>query len=218
MKYGFKSGIFLVTLMISALLITSCGKANQPATDVNNSASNFPGAFAGNTPDVYGEVSSISGNNITIKLMEMPQRGQFTPGNGQQTQGAGQNNNQDQASTTPRPRGTRPAGGFQAQRNYTGQSETITVASDTPITTFNMGNRNGGNGNGGNGNGGNGNGGNGNGNGGNGNGGGNRGNFQQTPIKITDIKVGSIISVYYNKDSENTNEIQSIRVTQTPGN
>lgn len=81
-------------------------------------------------------------------------------------------------------------GGFGGEKKYTGASETLSVTADTPITTFDRGNGNG-----------------------NENG---TGKPAQKKLSLSDVKVGSIIQVWYKKDSGDKKEIQNIRVIQIP--
>lgn len=75
------------------------------------------GSMQNQMPGLSGEVESISDNKITIKLIEMPQRPPSLP--------QGQEGQADQ--------GTPPQRTF----TYTGETKTITVTSDIPITTMN---------------------------------------------------------------------------------
>lgn len=186
---------FLFTSLISGvLLLSACGSNPQSAgSNDPNASSPSPSAVSGSqrgnfaAPDVYGEVKSVNGNDISVALLEMPQRPQRN-----NTQGSGD-------STAPqgsKPQGTRPSGtgngqrqggGMNAPKKYTGATQTVTVAADTQISTFERGS-------------------------GNGNGNGNN-RPTQKDIKVSDIKAGSIIQVWY---KSGTKEIQRIMVMQVP--
>ncbi len=228
MKFNMNKYLVLL-LAMCILLLPSCGKSSQDAGNYGQDSNNGNADAAdsrqggwGNNPDLFGEVKTISGDKVTINLIEMPQNRQMTDEERQQMRERRPNgtfapdstrfprNTRVPNSTRP-PDSTRPPmGGFTQERNYTGETVTLTISSDIPITTFERGN--GGSGeNGGNGD----NAGNPGAQGNQGNGG-NRGfgNFQEKQLSLADIKVGSLLQVWYKQDNGDKKEIQNIRVMQ----
>ena len=233
----FKNRILIpLALMSGMLLLTSCGGGqpassggapSQAALSSGPSQSGSGVAAMRSAPDLYGEVKSVSGNSVTLALLEIPQR-QFS-GNG-----GGPGNNGGSG-------GNGGTGNHQRSANATGQGGN---GADNHKRGGNGGSGNGQGGNGnwnGNGQGGNGNW-NGNGQGGNGGTGqhvvrnytgktetitipdnipittyqrGNNGS-QQNKLTLSDIKTGMLLQVWYKKDGGHTQVIDSIRVTQMP--
>lgn len=83
---GFKK-VFIVVLLFSMVAgLIACGQSNddfsQSGQEVSNE--NFKDwdnkrmDWGFNSPDIYGEVKSISGNKLTLALIEIPQRKQPT--------------------------------------------------------------------------------------------------------------------------------------------
>ncbi len=242
MKKGI-SKVLVLILAAGILLLPACGKTDtsgdndQSVQNADNNAPNArnnpPGGFMGGNADLYGEVKAINGSKLTISVLEMPQIKQMTdedrqkmrerrPGGSGNADNAPNPGNAPDSGNAPKPNASgRPdRGGFMGgEKKYTGETVELDVASDTPITSFGMGgnmrNRskdtNGGSGNGNNNSNNNDNN---NSNDGNGNGG-NRGfgNFEEKQLSLSDIKVGSVIQVWY-KDNTDKKEIKNIRVTQ----
>lgn len=236
-----KSYILILLILFSVILFSSCGSQVSADNGANPSLS-AAGAFARNTPDLYGEVKSISGNDVTLALLEMPRQGQFGQGqrnrngngdgngngneNGNNSQASGQNGGSTAGSSGNNDGNgnTRPRGNFSMPRNYTGQTETVTIPSDTPITSFARGNRgNAGNGGGDDNSAANNGTDNGSGNG-NGNSDGDRtrsgfrsnGSTSQIQLKLSDIKIGSLMQIWYKKDSGDKKEIERVMVMDFP--
>jgi hypothetical protein len=215
--------LMLFIMLLNILLISSCTKQQPAAGNDNSGLQGSPGGFSRNIPDLYGEVKTISGNEVTLALLEIAQPAQLTDeqrqnmrngangnpqaGNGQRGNRNNQNNQSNNGSNNQR-----PMGGFAAEKKYTGQTETLTIPEGTAITTYNRGNgnfnRNADNGANANGDTTTGSTANGSSNGGN------RG-FQETQLQLSDIKEGSLIQVWY---KENSKEINNIRVIQVPAN
>lgn len=86
-------GLFPVIVLSLALLASCSGKTNTANESNSTSMPQNQGSFK--QADLYGEVKSISGNEITLSLLEMPQRGQngFGRGNGQGNGNSSGNNN-----------------------------------------------------------------------------------------------------------------------------
>lgn len=111
------------------------------------SQGNKPGNKSGNKPenfepaDLTGEVESITTDNkITIKLVEMPQLGEMKKPQENTENESGQNTQDTQTPQEP-PQGqqgqTNQGTSPQRTITYTGETKTITVTSEIPITTMN---------------------------------------------------------------------------------
>jgi hypothetical protein len=172
------------TAFVSLLMIfVFAGCSNSSSS--NQSASNGNGNRAGfQKPDVYGEVSAISGNTVTLKLMNMPQfnrqnrRGQGGGrGSGTGNMGAQNNPGNGNGGGNGNWRGNGnggPGGGMRA-RSYTGQVKTITIPNGVQMTTMSRGTN----------------------------------GVTQTAVTLSDLTVGSTLSIYYDTDGKT---IKSIRV------
>lgn len=129
-------------LMTSCLLCTSiiagCSK-DTAATGGNGGqqAAAAQGAFE--RPDLSGEITEVNGNEVTLKIIEQPQRNN---GNGGNPQGNNQNNqdNQekqgDQDNNQGNPGGT---GGMRPEISYTGEVKTITIPADASLVAMTRG-------------------------------------------------------------------------------
>ncbi|MDP4180439.1 MAG: hypothetical protein Q8942_05025 [Bacillota bacterium] len=235
---NFKKVITIIMLLISLGLLASCGQSSddssQSAQDSNNQDANAQNqngrnAWGNNSPDLYGEVKAISGSKVTLALIEIPQRKQMTDEERQkmrenmQNRQNGQNGNGD---FNPQPNGQGGNGDNNPPPNNQGSNGDN---SGTQNGQNNNGNKRNGNGR--------------NGNGRNGQGFGGmaqrkytgktedveipstasittfeRGNnnFNEKKLKIDDIKVGTIIQIWYKKDNGDKKEIENVRVMPVP--
>lgn len=120
----------LFTAFISILMIfviAGCSNSENSNKTAQNGKS---GGFQ--KPNVYGEVSAINGNQVTLKLMKTPQMNRPKG----QVRGSGTGN----MGTT----GTSPGNGSQGrggmrQPTYTGKEKTITIPDGAQITTMTKG-------------------------------------------------------------------------------
>ncbi len=203
-----KRNRLLMALVSFMMIFVIAGCSNSTDAGNNAAASNNTGGSANGTggnrngsingfgkPDVYGEVSEIDGNKVTLKLMQIPtmgsQNGQ-NRGNGQngssdqnanngQNTDNGQNNSNGQNTNGGRGawRGGGP-GGMRA-RQYTGEEKTITIPDGTALVTITRG----------------------------------QNGMAENNITLKDITVGSTLSVFYKEDGKT---IDKIRVMQPRGN
>jgi hypothetical protein len=154
---------FITTLMIFVIAgCSSSGNSNQAsASGGNGTTSNGNGnGNAYQKPDVFGEVSTVNGNTVTLKLMKIPQNmgrrngqnGQYGRNrqngqggqNGQNTQNGqtaqnGQNTQNGQTAQNGTGNGAPRGGGMMRQRQYTGQTQTITVPNTVTIQMMTYG-------------------------------------------------------------------------------
>ncbi|BAU27868.1 hypothetical protein DFP93_1092 [Aneurinibacillus soli] len=122
-------------LLMFALAATGCGNATEQGTATSaqgqgaastNSDQKPQGKFS--RPDLMGEVESIVGNEVKLKLIEIPQRtgsgaqGQHSS-SGQGGQGGGNTSGTGQARTV----------------KYTGQTETVTIPVGVPLIAMSRG-------------------------------------------------------------------------------
>ncbi|WCN39264.1 hypothetical protein [Aneurinibacillus uraniidurans] len=120
-------------LLMFALAATGCGNAAEQATATSDQAQGAAsmngdkkpqGKFS--RPDLMGEVESIVGNEVKLKLIEIPER------TGAQRQYSGSGQGQGGGNTS---------GSGQARTvKYTGQTETVTIPVGVPLITMSRGN------------------------------------------------------------------------------
>lgn len=128
--------ICLLLCLTGLLVVAGCSKKNDaqssPATgtsnQANSSTSSGQNANSGQSnqrqkPDIFGQVKSVSGSDITIALAQMPQRNQNQSGQNQQNQSSNQpsGNNKGQGQK----------GNWTLQ--LTGESKTVTIPEGTKI-------------------------------------------------------------------------------------
>lgn len=149
-----KKSISLIAIsLITASLLFGCKAKttdNQNSTAQNNqSQGNFNGKGQFQRADISGQVVSIKGSQITIKVIKQPQLGQQGGNNGSNNTGNSNNNNSNSnsnSSSNSNAGGNNGNGGNQGTRQrrqleFTGESKTITVPDGTPITTMVRGNQ-----------------------------------------------------------------------------
>ena len=170
----------LLTTLISILMIlvfagcSNSGNSNQ--TTSNGNGGNRP-AFQ--KPNVYGEVDSISGNNVTLKLMNFPQmnkRNGGGRGNGNMgtVNGAPANRNGNgNGNGNWNGNGGQGRGGMGA-RSYTGQQQAIIIPNNVSITEMTRGTN----------------------------------GMTQTNVNLNDIQTGSVLSIYYDNDGKTIKSIR----------
>ena len=163
----------LLAVFISAFMIfviagcSNSGNSNQAsASGGNGNSSNGNGNGNGNAfqkPDVFGEVSAVNGNTVTLKLMKVPQnmgrrngqKGQYgrnrpngqggqsgqNTQNGQTAQNSqgGQSGQNTQTAQNGTGNGAPRGGGMMRQKQYTGQTQTITVPNNVTIQLMTYG-------------------------------------------------------------------------------
>lgn len=166
-----------IFILIAALTFafTGCGKkqaADQSSTPAN--AQNGEKQSSRQTPaDLIGEVDSISGNDITLKVIAMPQRPSGNQNGEKPTGTPGQKNQGDKQN-----QGNRPDRQNQGDRQpqYTGEAQTITLSNSIPITTYSRGDN----------------------------------GPKSDPIKLSDIKKGDRLQVYYSDKEKKAIEKVSV--------
>jgi hypothetical protein len=131
----------VLTALISILMIfviagcSNSGNSNQTAQNGNGNRAGFQ------KPDVYGEVSAINGNQVTLKLMNIPQMNRGAKG---QVRGSGTGNMGTSGAAPGKMNGNvngngGPGKGGMRQRSYTGEEKTITIPNGVQMTTMTRG-------------------------------------------------------------------------------
>jgi hypothetical protein len=175
----------LFTTLVSLLVIfaiagCSNGNGSGQAAAASNGSGQAANGFA--KPDVYGEVAKIDGNQVTLKLMEIPQRNGRNGNNrrnwqngqnGQNWQNNGQNNGNVAAGGG---NGAGGPGGMRARR-YTGEEKTIVIPNGVSIVTMTRGTN----------------------------------GMTEDQMALKDITVGSILSVYYKTDGKTIDKIRVMK-------
>lgn len=146
---------FITTLMIFVMAgCSSSGNSNQASAAGGNGTNSNGNGNAYQKPDVFGEVSEVNGNTVTLKLMKIPQnmgrrngqKGQYgrnrqndQGGQNGQTAQNGQNTQNGQTAQNGTGNGAPRGGGMMRQRQYTGQTQTITVPNNVTIQMMTFG-------------------------------------------------------------------------------
>jgi hypothetical protein len=237
---SFKKAVAVLLLATSLTGLAACGQSSDESNQIGQESSgqnagaqdqNGRRNWGNNSPDIYGEVKSISGSKLKLALIEIPQRRQPSEEELQQMKERRQNSqdgfngeqNQDQSG-----RGPENGPGGQGGDGFNGPPP---GRNDDAVSNIDP------NGNGNNGNDGNGR------NRRDGQGFGGvaqrkltgenleieipssasittfeRGNndLNEKKIKVEDIKVGMTVQIWYKKDNGDKKEIETIRVMQAP--
>lgn len=207
-----------IAVLLTTMIFTGCGskdagsgdnsnpnpntnESTQSANNTSSSAVQGRGQFQ--RPDAMGEVVSVSGNDISLKLLKMPQgmgngqrhngqngNGQGAPKDQQGNPGQGDKQNPpdnqgqgDQQNRQGQGGGPRNRQGGNFQREYTGETQTITVPSGVSIeeNTFSNGKR------------------------------------ETKNIEVKDLKQGDILQVRYaDKDKKTISKIQVMTIPARP--
>lgn len=201
--------IAIITTAAIALTLASCG--------ANNANGNNPNGQGYQRPDLMGQVTAIAGNEVTIKVIELPAMPSFSPGQRSPRPSGWQRSPRpsDAAQQTPAPDisaapGSSPApsgspgsGRRGFSMTFTGEEKTVVIPVGVPITTIQR-SATGTSGT----------------NGGAANNGGNapRASVQTVALDFKDIKVGDIISIWYSTKDTTAIARVSIQSTTTNGN
>ena len=124
---------FVSFLVIFAVAGCSNGDSSSQASAVSNGPQHAANGFT--KPDVYGEVAKINGNEVTLKLMEIPQR----KGGNKQNRHNGQNNEQNGGNITAGNGNGAGGPNRNGAKRYTGEEKTITIPDGVSIVTMTRG-------------------------------------------------------------------------------
>jgi hypothetical protein len=138
--------------------------------------------------DVYGEVSEVIGNEVTLKLLEIPDMSAMTRekgtgsnqtgGNAQGSAAAGDTTGGAAAGATPGATG----GGGMREKQYTGEEKTIVIPVGTPIVSMTRGEE----------------------------------GMVESEISLNELTSGNTLSIYYQEDGKTIEKI-TIRKPRTGG-
>lgn len=193
MKYkrftGILASILIVSFIVGCSNTTSSGK--QTSTDQSNSnkASANSNTKAFEKPDLYGEVSEVIGNEITLKLLKIPEM----PARNGQKEGYKAAGNVDDKGSNVAPNGANAdgsgaqgagagAGRGMRQKEYTGEEKTMVIPVGTSLVTTTRGEN----------------------------------GMTESDISLNELKSGYTMSVYYKKDGKTIEKI-SVRKPRTGG-
>lgn len=189
----------IIILVLAALAVmpgcgtnsnTSAGLQSAQNSQSQTNSSDSRGAGKFELADLMGEITSVSSNKVTVKVIKMPafsakgsgKNGGKNSSNSQSTVG---DNEKNQKMTPPSENsgtyqndksngGTRRGGELQ----YTGETKTVTIPSDMKITTFA------------------------------------RGDDNKQSLKLADLKQGDILEIWYSDKDKETIEKVSVRAAQ----
>lgn len=214
----------IMIVVLLAGLLSACGSQAQSVGQVSGQgdgtqASDGSQAPGRNVPDLYGEVKSVSGNEISLALIEMPQQrfnrdqGQGQPSNGGENRNSGRpsgDNGQrpsDRPGTGNRPdasgrpdagngpnTGSRPGDGGSPRQGggfggFGNMPRNYTGENVTIVVTEDTPITAFERGNGG---------------------------TEEKKLTLQDLKEGSLLQVWYKKDSGDKKEVESIRLIPAP--
>ncbi|TCP31767.1 hypothetical protein EV207_102260 [Scopulibacillus darangshiensis] len=117
-KKGFS---LLIACLLMVAVFSGCSNSEGSSSSANESGTSQKkdsGKVTMEKPDLYGEISEVVGNEITLKLIEQPKR------NGQ--------NGEDKK----RSGGGKRGGGDKREVKYTGKKKTIVIPTGTPLVTM----------------------------------------------------------------------------------
>lgn len=133
----------LLLCITMVFMLSACKSVGNSAnnTTANTGTTNQKGANGTfKAPDISGEITDITGNEITLKIIKMPQQQQ--PGSSARPRGT------QRPQTSPRPQtsgdpGTGNGGGMgqgtARTRTYTGEVKTIVIPVGTKLTSTSFG-------------------------------------------------------------------------------
>lgn len=178
------------TLMIFAIVGCSNAASSEEQTtteaettskETSTNATNFEEI------DLYGEVSEVIGNEVTLKLLEIPEmpangeKGTARPEGTDKASGNTDTGTAASADTGAAASGATGGGGMR-EKNYTGEEKTIVIPVGTPIVSMTRGDN----------------------------------GMEETEISINELASGSTLSIYYQEDGKTIEKI-SIRKQRTGG-
>lgn len=202
-----KKAISLIAISIlTASLLFGCKAKTVDSPNQNSTAQNgqnqgnFNGRGQFQRADLSGQVVSIKGNAVTIKVIKQPE---FTQQNGNNNNGSSNsngnsssnnnsnnnNNNNNNNGNNNNPNWNNGSGNNQGQRSrrqleFTGETKTITIPDGTSITTMIRGNQ----------------------------------GRETKQLKVTDLKADDILQIYYADKTKGTISKISVQEYNVNGN
>lgn len=139
-----KGKVIIISLLLAAAVgLSGCGSNAQEAVKQKTGA-DAQGERRGQMAraDLVGEVTSVTGSDVVVKVIEMPDFGQNTP-QGNDAANSGQDKSQNrkngsngEGQNERQGRGQEQGPGPGREVKYTGESKTLTIPAGTAITTF----------------------------------------------------------------------------------
>jgi hypothetical protein len=184
----------LIKILASSLMILTivgCSSADASGEQTTTEESASKEANTNSTDlgeiDVYGEVSEVIGNEVTLKLLEIPDmtamnREKGTGGDtGDKTEGSAPAGDTTSGAAAGATTGT-PGGGGMREKNYTGEEKTIVIPVGTSIVSMTRGEE----------------------------------GMVESEISLNELTSGSTLSIYYQEDGKTIEKI-TIRKPRTGG-
>ncbi|MEH6995168.1 hypothetical protein V7075_21080 [Neobacillus drentensis] len=192
--------LHLINILASSLMIlTIVGCSSAAASEEQTMVAGEGTSKEANTKsidlgeiDVYGEVSEVIGNEVTLKLLEIPDmsamnREKGTGGDktgdktGVKAEGSAPAGDTTSGAAAGAITGT-PGGGGMREKNYTGEEKTIVIPVGTPIVSMTRGEE----------------------------------GMVESEISLNELTSGSTLSIYYQEDGKTIEKI-TIRKPRTGG-
>jgi hypothetical protein len=186
----------LINILASSLMIlTIVGCSSAAASEEQTTAAEEGTSKEANTKsidlgeiDVNGEVSEVIGNEVTLKLLEIPdmsvmnrEKGTGGDKTGDKAEGSAPTGDTTSGAAAGAITGT-PGGGGMREKNYTGEEKTIVIPVGTPIVSMTRGEE----------------------------------GMVESEIGLNELTSGSTLSIYYQEDGKTIEKI-TIRKPRTGG-
>jgi hypothetical protein len=186
----------LINILASSLMIlTIVGCSSAAASEEQTTAAEEGTSKESNTKsidlgeiDLYGEVSEVIGNEVTMKLLEIPdmsamnrEKGTVGDKTGDKAEGSAPAGDTTSGAAAGATTGT-PSGGGMREKNYTGEEKTIVIPVGTPIVSMTRGEE----------------------------------GMVESEISLNELTSGSTLSIYYQEDGKTIEKI-TIRKPRTGG-
>ena len=185
----------LINILASGLMILTivgCSSAAASEEQTTTAESTSKEANTNSTDlgeiDVYGEVSEVIGNEVTLKLLEIPdmsamnrEKGTGGDKTGDKAEGSARAGDTTSGAAAEATTGT-PGGGGMREKNYTGEEKTIVIPVGTPIVSMTRGEE----------------------------------GMVESEISLNELTSGSTLSIYYQEDGKTIEKI-TIRKPRTGG-
>jgi hypothetical protein len=186
--------ISLIITLSLALTFSGCKKANNnvPHSDASKQRESNGNRMQFAPADLTGEIAEISGSELTLKIIAMPQTGRRTaPENRSTNQNGSSAYNGNAAEERVDSSGSRenarrnsePPGvgqGFRAAREYTGEVKTLTLSQELKITAMSR----------------------------------SESGIAEVQVAVDSLKAGDLLQIYYAEDGKT---IEKIVLSNFPG-
>jgi hypothetical protein len=185
----------LINILASGLIFLTIVGCSSAAASEEQTATNESASKEANTSstdlgeiDVYGEVSEVIGNEVTLKLLEIPDMSAMNREKGtdgekpvDKAEGSAPAGDTTTGAAAGNTAGT-PGGGGMREKNYTGEEKSIVIPVGTSIVSMTRGDE----------------------------------GMVESEISLNELTSGSTLSIYYQEDGETIEKI-TIRKPRTGG-